>query len=192
MDWFIADTHYAHKNIIRGVSEWPPDSGQRPFDSFEDHNSWLVNMINEDVKHEDVLWHLGDWSFGGIQRIAEFRRRLNVGTVRLVLGNHDHNIIKANEEAGGTLFDIVSQYVEYHEDGVRIVLMHYPIESWNQMERGAVHLHGHVHGKVRTMQGRYDVGVDALGLISLEHVQKLPKANEKRHGREFGGNKFGT
>ncbi len=192
MNFFIADTHYHHKNIIRGISEWPEGSATRNFVDFEHHDNWIVSMINNQVTEEDTLWHLGDWSFGGIDQIAIFRRRLRVRNVNLLLGNHDHNIHKANEREGWTLFNSVQQYVELKLSGLQLVLMHYPIQSWNNMERGVIHLHGHVHGNIAPMPGRYDVGVDHLGLMSEDDVRKLPKASDQRHETVQGGNKFGT
>jgi calcineurin-like phosphoesterase family protein len=193
MDWFIADTHYHHKNIIRGLSDWPEGSGQRAFDDFDSHDKWLVDMINDQVQYEDVLHHIGDWSFGGKDQILAFRNRLNVGTVHLILGNHDHHIQKHMESAYLRYgFASVSHYKELTIGDRNLVLMHYPIASWNNMDRGAIHLHGHVHGKIEPMLGRYDVGVDALGLVSMDDVRHMRVAEAKRHGREVGGNKFGT
>jgi calcineurin-like phosphoesterase family protein len=53
--------------------------------------------------------------------------------------------------------------------------MHYPIASWNNMARGAIHLHGHVHFEpsMRLQQGKMmDVGVDGNNLypISINEV----------------------
>jgi calcineurin-like phosphoesterase family protein len=56
--------------------------------------------------------------------------------------------------------------------------MHYPIASWDGMNTGVVHLHGHVHlpSHLRVAEGRaMDVGVDGNGLepISLEEILTL-------------------
>lgn len=192
MDWFISDTHYHHKNIIRGLSEWPEGKGTRDFPDFKSHDDYIVGLINDHVMDQDTLYHLGDWSFGGKEFVLEFRRRLNCRRIHLLLGNHDHHILPLHEEYHGTLWESVSHYKELKVGQRNLVLMHYPIQSWNHMDRGAIHLHGHVHGNIAKMDGRYDVGVDAIGLISEEHVAHLKVAGEKRHGREVGGNKFGT
>ena len=44
------------------------------------------------MKENDILYHLGDWSFGGLNQIWEFRKRLNCKKIHLILGNHDHHI----------------------------------------------------------------------------------------------------
>lgn len=191
MIWFISDTHYHHQNIVWGLSNWEDKSGCRPFDEHWQHDDWLVDMINAKVHRHDTLWHLGDWSFGGKSRIKEFRDRINCEKVHIVLGNHDHHI-QRDPFIGHGLFASVQPYAELAFPGQSVVLCHYPIESWNSMERGTKHLHGHVHGQGRTMDGRYDVGVDAMGLLSLDDVAALPVATEQRHSTLEGGNKFGV
>ena len=97
--WFTSDTHYGHKNICRGVSEWDlNDHGGhlsvRDFDTVDQMNDAIVNGINKYVNSEDYLIHLGDWSFGGIENIWNFRKRINCKNIILILGNHDHHIDK--------------------------------------------------------------------------------------------------
>lgn len=186
MIWFVSDTHYGHKNIVKGVSSWSDTSGCRPFETLDAHNDWLVKMINDRVARQDTLYHLGDWSFGGKDKIKEFREQLNCERIHLVKGNHDHHITAHNSL---TLFESVSYYLELDN----LVLMHYPIESWNGMETGVRHLHGHVHGHSPSLiSGRYDVGVDALGLVSMDDVRAWPKATTQRHTTIEGGSRFGT
>lgn len=191
MTWFISDTHYHHKNIVRGVSEWTDKSGCRDYDTLESHNDWLADYINQRVHRQDTLYHLGDWSFGGRERVKEFRDRINCEKVHLILGNHDQHQ-KGNPTQYGVLFDSMQHYKELAIGGQSVVLCHYPIESWNNMERGSIHLHGHVHGQGSFIQGRVDVGIDAMGLINIDHLVSLPRATKQRHKTIEGGNKFGV
>jgi calcineurin-like phosphoesterase family protein len=39
-------------------------------------------------------------------------------------------------------------------------MFHYPIEDWDRVRHGALHLHGHTHGNLANRPGRWDVGVD--------------------------------
>lgn len=189
MIWFISDTHYSHKNIVRGVSQWADKSGCRDFDTQEQHDDWVVDLINQSVLRHDTLYHLGDWSFGGKDKIKQFRDRLNCEKIHIIFGNHDHHIQAAFGDMD-LLFQSRQHYRELAIAGQSVVLCHYPIESWNNMERGAIHLHGHVHGQGTIIQGRVDVGVDAHGLINLDDVTKLPRATNQRHAAIAGGNKF--
>jgi len=106
--FITSDTHYNHSNIVRGTTQWDL-SGQtkgnqsvRDFDTLEEHNNALVNGINSVVGEDDVLFHLGDWSFGGLDSIFSFRKRLNVKNIHLCFGNHDHHI-KNNRVRSATL-----------------------------------------------------------------------------------------
>ena len=118
--FFTSDTHYNHKNICRGVSDWGKggEFSTRDFNTLSKMNDTIVNGINEVVGQDDILIHLGDWSFGGIDSISEFRRRIICKNIHLVLGNHDHHILNNkviaddmfDEYSIQTLFSSVSPY----------------------------------------------------------------------------------
>ena len=93
--WFTSDTHYNHKNLCKGVTEWDKSrkGNIRNFEDLDEMNSELVFNINSKVKEGDILFHFGDWSFGGIEQIWEFRKRINCQNIYLFFGNHDHHII---------------------------------------------------------------------------------------------------
>ncbi len=96
--FFTSDTHYHHKNIVRGTTSWEkiePSMGiqrVRNFNTLEEHNDTLVNNFNSLVKENDTIYHLGDWSFGGHEQIKIFRNRLNCKNIFLIFGNHDQHI----------------------------------------------------------------------------------------------------
>lgn len=98
MIYFTSDTHYGHANICRGTSKWEARSEEdfqqntRDFNTLEEMNDAIVDGINSVVGEDDVLYHLGDWSFGGIKNIWEFRKRIKCKNIHLILGNHDHHI----------------------------------------------------------------------------------------------------
>jgi len=92
--FFTSDTHYSHTNICRGVSNWERggDDKTRDFDTLEEMNQAIVDGINSNVGQDDYLIHLGDWSFGGVQNIWNFRKQIHCQNIILVHGNHDHHI----------------------------------------------------------------------------------------------------
>ena len=189
--YFTSDTHYNHTNICRGVTRWTDaEDVTRDFKTLDQMNDRIINGINEVVGQDDILFHLGDWSFGGFESIPEFRNRINCNNIHLVLGNHDHHIER--DKAGiRYAFSSVNQYVELNVNNeYNFVLMHYPIMSWNNMNDGVIHLHGHVHlppdkriGKGKMM----DVGVDGNGMdpISLSKVLTLMNPRPIKSGFEF-------
>ena len=71
--FFTSDTHYNHDNICSATTKWIDPVTCREFKSLERMNAALVGNINEVVGQDDILIHLGDWSFGGFERIEEFR-----------------------------------------------------------------------------------------------------------------------
>jgi calcineurin-like phosphoesterase family protein len=186
--FFTSDTHYGHSNICSATTNWSVNDGYaRKFNSLEDMNQALVNNINDKVGENDILIHLGDFSFGGFDKIEEFRSQINCKNIHLVLGNHDHHI-ERNKEGIQRLFASVQHYVYLDirrpngklVDKYSFVCMHFPIASWNNMNQGVIHLHGHVHlpSDLRISEGKaMDVGVDGNGLepLSMDEILELMK-----------------
>lgn len=189
--FFTSDTHYNHSNICRATTRWTDaDNVTRDFKSLNHMNDTIVNNINEIVGENDILIHLGDWSFGGFEMIEEFRSRIICKNIHLVLGNHDEHIDR-NKDNIQRLFTSVNHYINLdlrrpsikgkgQMDKYRFICMHFPIASWDGMNNGVIHAHGHVHlpKHQRIGNGRsLDVGVDGNGLepISLDEVLSLLK-----------------
>lgn len=205
--FFTSDTHYGHSNICRATSKWSDNSLTRDFKSLDHMNTTLINNINEVVGENDILIHLGDWSFGGFENIAEFRNRISCKNIHLILGNHDHHI-ERNKGGVQDLFSSVNHYLNLdlrrpselrkgEMDKFKFILMHFPIASWDGMGRKVMHLHGHVHlpPSLRISEGRaMDVGVDGndyypLGLFEVINLLKdrpvkklcLPKDHHEKN-----------
>ena len=184
--FFTSDSHYGHSNICRATSNWEDDSKTRDFKSLDHMNTALVDRINSKVGENDVLIHLGDFSFGGFDNIGEFRRRIVCKNIHLVLGNHDHHI-ERDKDGIRSLFKSVNHYTVLdlrrpgqgkEMDKYAIVLCHFPIASWDGMNTGRIHLHGHVHLSThnKIAEGRaMDVGADGNDLepYSLDEILKL-------------------
>jgi len=169
--YFTADTHFGHNNII--------EHSYRPFKSIEEMDEAIINRINLVAKPEDELYHLGDFAWS--ESWKTYRSRIHCKRIHLIAGNHDSSK-ECNKASKQGLFESVSKYIDLKKDGFKLILCHYPIESWRP---GYVHLHGHTHGNSKTMPGRLDVGVDAqmfspvsFGLIR-EALQ--PQEFEERH-----------
>ena len=187
--FFTSDTHYSHSNICSATTNWTESSNlTREFNSLDHMNQVLVDNINNMVGENDILIHLGDWSFGGFERVQEFRDRILCKNIHLVLGNHDHHI-ERNKEGVQDLFSSVQNYLRLEVrrpinkatvQTFKFVCMHYPIASWHDMNQGVIHLHGHVHlpSHLRIAEGKaMDVGVDGNGLepLSLNEILSIMK-----------------
>jgi calcineurin-like phosphoesterase family protein len=189
--WITSDTHYGHTNICRGITKWRlpdgsvPISQTRDFETMNEMNDAIINNINLIVGQDDVLIHLGDWSFGGFENIKKFRDRILCKEIHLILGNHDHHI-ENNREGCQELFTSVNHYTKLMYNFETIVLMHYPIDSWDSLNKGHIHLHGHCHLPQQKVFGkgrRMDVGIDGnmfFSPYSLNNVIKIVKMRDIR------------
>ncbi len=193
--WITSDTHYSHKNICRGVTNWRMPDGSVPveqtrdFPTIETMNASIVNNINGLVGQDDILIHLGDWSFGGFENIEEFRNRIVCQNIHLVLGNHDHHIDR-NRGDIRKLFLSVSWFEQFEYMGETIECCHYPISSWNNLRKGRVHLHGHCHlpHNQKISNGRrMDIGMDGNPEFEPYDLHEVIKMLKKREiGSEMG------
>lgn len=171
--WITSDTHYGHINITGpDISVWK--SGYRDFKTVSEMNMALVEAINNNVKEDDILYHLGDWSFGGVHNIFYFRKSIICNNVHLIKGNHDQHIknkiIKFNDSFFNPLdlFSSVQNTLEIEYNKSYLFMNHYPHLSWHKSGSGSIMLHGHTHGTYNDINkdtNRMDVGIDSAKLI---------------------------
>jgi len=187
--WFTSDTHYGHTNIAgQSVSRW--SGGYRNFHSVWEMNKSLIEGINKYVKEDDILYHLGDWSFGGIHNIKLFRDSIICKNIHLILGNHDEHIVDKEVKYYDSLFNPIElfssvQNVLHLEIGkTKIFLSHYSHRVWNGSHKGVVHLYGHSHGSIPDFGRSMDVGVDVAYKMFGEYrpfnIGDITRIMEKR------------
>lgn len=167
--WFTSDTHFGHSAIIHHCG--------RKFSSVEMMDSYIIDRLNSCVKRSDTLYHLGD--FAWTNRWREYRDRIECQNVHLIAGNHDSSK-QLKQAAKDNLFVSISYYLRLKYNGFKVILCHYPIESW---QPGFVHLHGHSHGMLLPeIQGRKDVGVDAQSFspVSEGLVREMVELKRER------------
>lgn len=153
----------------------------RGFSSAEEMNEALIEAWNSTVSDKgDLVYHLGDVTFGGREESATVLKRLN-GQKHFVRGNHDAMMDKLSKILPREIVTY-KLYDEVKRDDQHICLFHFPIASWHRAHFGAWHLHGHCHGNLRPdrINGpMLDVGVDNVGFapISFEEVRvRMAKA----------------
>ena len=163
--FFSSDTHFNHNNIIKYC--------KRPYTSVEEMNEGLVKNWNEVVGPNDMVYHLGDITWGPFDI-----NRLN-GRKTLIIGNHD------NLSQVGQYFAEMYHYYELRGLNKKspLVLCHYPIESWNRRYHGGIHLHGHTHDTLKNPGlRRFDVGVDSWDMrpVAWDNIlSMLPVRDEE-------------
>ena len=163
--WLTSDSHFGHTNIAGPkISNW--SSGYRDFNSVHEMNMALVNGINKYVKEDDILYHLGDWSFGGVHNILQFRNYIVCKNVHLILGNHDQHIVDKEIKYHDTsfnpieLFSSVQDVLTLDIGKTKLFLSHYSHRVWLGSHKGVIHLYGHSHGSIPDYGKSMDVGVD--------------------------------
>lgn len=147
-----SDLHLNHRAVIK--------YGERPFKNVGEMNSRLLELYNDTVNDNDIVYFIGDVLFyrgkNSIEILKEFK-----GDKRLVAGNHDFQHLRHLIH----YFNEVNTYREIKYRGNDIVMMHFPLASWNKGHYGSYHLHGHIHStreaNMARTDRRYDVGVEA-------------------------------
>jgi calcineurin-like phosphoesterase family protein len=191
--WITSDTHYHHKNICRGVTNWRtqegkiPVSSTRDFRDLDEMDSAIINNINSKVGQDDTLIHLGDVAFGGFDRLEQFLDRLICKNIYLVLGNHDHHI-KNDRSFIKDRFMSVQNYLEVNIEDENFVLCHYPLQSWHGLNKGVIHLHGHVHLSVQNKWGngkRLDVGMDGNNMQPYKITEIVHMMDRREIGSDL-------
>lgn len=127
--FIIADTHFGHSNIIKYCD--------RPFVTVEEMDRQLIQKWNSVVSKNDVVYHLGDFAVGNVDRISSYRNKLN-GRIFLIQGNHDGYSMKRYYEAG---FDKVYDKPIIYQDF--FILSHQPLFITESMPYA--NIYGHVH-----------------------------------------------
>lgn len=169
--WITSDLHFGHKNIMK----FCPESRARFKDDVDYMNEMMIKEWNELIGESDTVYILGDIAFCNAKAATEIMRRLR-GIKILIEGNHDKKLLTDHMFRGQ--FVELHKYLDINYDGTKVVMFHYPIAEWDQMHRGSVHFHGHLHGGVSGM-GKYrcrDMGMDATGRIAISMEEAIKDA----------------
>lgn len=145
MIWFTADTHFNHAAILTHTS--------RAFFSIKDHDDEIISTINQFVKPNDELWHLGDFCWTA-SKAGHYRQRINCRKIHCTRGNHDASSLARHMSS--------CEMLAVKKIGGRVIsLCHYPLASWSCWAYGGLNLHGHCHNRLPREIGRLDVGLDS-------------------------------
>ena len=176
--FFTSDSHYGHSNII-----W---MCKRPYTNVEEMNRKLIENWNNVVKPDDLVFHLGDFAFGGQPLWRSIREQLN-GNIILIKGNHDDRNLKNGCKV---LFDGVYDQVKFYIENRCIYLNHYPFlcygGGYKSEEDAVFQLFGHVHSGPNStgldndrlkmlFPYQYGVGVDNNNYtpVSWEQIKEI-------------------
>jgi calcineurin-like phosphoesterase family protein len=128
--WFISDTHFSHKNIIKYAS--------RPFTTVEEMDRSLIHNWNQSVEAEDQVFFLGDFGLGDVEHLNSICAQLK-GDKICIRGNHDRNANWMMRIGFGLVLESAFLKVGSHT----VELVHIPTSP----APSHFQLHGHVHEK---------------------------------------------
>lgn len=172
---FLASDH--HFNDINALNY-----RDRPFDSLDEMNHFMVDNWNKYIKSDDTVYHLGDFAVKD-EDLSKFSSMLN-GKILLLMGNHD---CKRDYSLLNSCFDTVyndpfelefDKKYDIYNEGNKIWLCHYPVQRNVDLYTAT----GHIHDLWKISKNMVNIGVDAWHFrpVSLE------KVIECRHSENLG------
>ncbi len=190
--WFTGCTHIYHdKEFI-----WKA----RKQASIESHAQWILDTINETVKEDDTLFHLGDGFLTCTpMQVDEWLKKVRCKTIYYISGNHESqtgNCYDGERTALGLdkyeIYPIqhlnvifLGPYVEASMGKRVMTLSHFPQLIWNKSHHGAWNIHSHCHGSLaqslpyHEKAKRLDVGWDVFSRpVSFTEVDEIMARKE--------------
>lgn len=157
--FFSSDLHLGHRNI---------HNYRNRFCSSEEHDQYIMDMLNDTINKRYVYWFLGDICFTkeALKKFSRLQKTKN--QFKIVLGNHDlERDLSISDWANE--FSNVYSLVKYKE----FWLSHAPIH--NDELRGKINIHGHTHTYSINDNRYVNVCVDNTDykLISLEDIRSF-------------------
>lgn len=169
MRYFISDLHFFHENIIR--------IDDRPFLNCQEMNDFMIDKWNSQVRQQDEVYILGDFSTGTAEETNSILRQLN-GTKYLIIGNHDLYIRSQSFERESFVW--IKSYAEIKVDNRKVILCHYPIICYN----GQLHVNDNGEFDVYMLYGHVHNSPDEL-LLSRFIGETKSTLRRNRLGNEF-------
>lgn len=152
MRYYIADTHFGHKNVIEYCG--------RPYESVEHMDISLIENWNSVVTDEDEVYILGDFTWGNRERLEDYASKLN-GKKYLVPGNHD----RVNRFNGSDIEVLSYKTITAVFNGETYMLRHCPPDP---RETDKV-IFGHIHEK----------GCGDARCVSVENINYTPISHDE-------------
>ena len=191
MRWFISDLHLFHKRIINRY-------GRSEFNSIDEMHTKIITEWNKNIKNKDVVYIVGDISFGSYEDTKSFIDKLN-GNKILIRGNHDYRFTSKDIINMG--FIDVRDFLRIKlSNTVEILLSHYPYAvPWYKLlyyklfkkhnyrpyyqhypnDRGLYLIHGHHHGGPKFNDRNINVSCETLNYKPLSESEICKYINRR-------------
>lgn len=163
--FITSDHHFGHKKVI--------EYENRPFQDVEEMDRFMIEKWNKTVKKEDLVLHLGDFSFYNKEKTKEIVTKLN-GTIEILVGNHDRGRSETWLKEVG--FSAVHRFpiMKAH----RFWLSHEPMPMHKDLPYINIHGHSHSHSVEDGLHENICVEQTDYHPIRLDSItQKYPELN---------------
>lgn len=180
--WVTSDLHLFHKNILNLEKDSLKNNNLSHIKTLEEYNEMIIKRINSRVKQEDTLYILGDFCFGGTDKVKEVLPKIK-GHKILIVGNHD-KLTKTQYLSLG--FDDVKKGAYYlPESNGKIVMSHYPLLDAYNNPYISYCLHGHLHGSKLDLDNFMNVNIALNNYYPID-LDRLLKKTSKDRFEKFG------
>ena len=152
--FFTSDTHWGHVNILEFCN--------RPYKNVEEMNYRLIDNWNKKVPADGLVFHLGDFAWGGYPFWKNIRDQLN-GKIILIKGNHDEKNLTTT--GAQELFEHVAYQMKIRIEGRAIYLNHNPFLCYGGTYRDPKGLVYQAFGHVHSGPGAKGLDVERLGVL---------------------------
>ena len=152
--FFESDTHFGHVNILEFCN--------RPYKNVEEMNHCLIDNWNKKVPADGLVFHLGDFAWGGYPFWKNIRDQLN-GKIILIKGNHDEKNLTTT--GAQELFEHVAYQMKIRVEGRAIYLNHNPFLCYGGTYRDPKGLVYQAFGHVHSGPGAKGLDVERLGVL---------------------------
>lgn len=163
---FTADLHLGHKLVAE----------MRGFDSWQEHDNFIMGRLKSAVRKQDTLWILGDYSTSMHAYARNYLSEIPCRKI-LVPGNHDpehgmHRSAWKYQRKAMDVFDAVLPFARVRLQKINFLMSHLPyrgegdhteVERYNEYRLSNELLPllcGHVHEAWRFNGNQFNVGVD--------------------------------
>ncbi len=190
--FFVSDLHFGHsKDFILNP---------RGYANVEQAKEDTVRAWNAVVTENDIVFNIGDLVLGMGEESLETTKFL-IENLRckkhyFIWGNHNagvKSLYQGLKPAGFEDYEIyplaykdkfvfLGHRAEIVVNNQLIVLDHYPIESWNEMKRETIHIHGHCHCGLPDNEDfrRLDVGWELIKR-PIEYSEVLQRIGHRKN-----------
>ena len=183
MDWFTADWHLDHRNIINIC--------KRPFVDLQEMQNIIINNVNNMFSPGDTLFILGDTVLGDRwNKLNRLREDINI---IILFGNHDMHIKTKHLECIKKDNIIIHQNLyRFHKiNNIQVVLSHFPSNLTYESSRCGINkvinviddasyhcniiprICGHVHENWKEKENQLNVGVDVWDFKPVSELEVL-------------------